>query len=275
VSSRSNLSPRSVRRIAAGIAISALLLPDSLLGAAHETGFLDRTVKLDRVTYRYQVFVPSDYTRSRPWPVILFLHGSGERGTDGRLQTEVGLGSALRRYSGRYPAIVVFPQAPAEVRWPGNAARVAMAALDQTLRQFHADPDRVYLTGISMGGNGAWYLAYRFPERFAAVVPVCGWVVPRQRFPTSESVVSSDSGSPVEAIARRLRAVPVWIFHGDDDPVVEPDDSRALAAALEALGAPVRYTELRGAGHNAWDPAYSLPEFAAWLFAQRRTGRQP
>jgi predicted peptidase len=247
-----------------------LILPVLLAGTRTETGFLDRSVTVDGTSYRYQVYLPSDYARSKRWPVILFLHGSGERGDDGLLQTEIGLGSALRRHPERYPAIVIFPQAPPGDRWPGMAARVAMAALDQTLRRFHADRDRVYLTGLSMGGNGVWYLAYRFPDRFAAVAPVCGWFVPTDKLPTSEPVVPSDDGPPVEAIAQRLRATPIWIFHGDDDPVVEPSDSRAIAAALQRLGAPVRYTEIPGAGHNAWDPAYGSPALPAWLLSQRR-----
>jgi predicted peptidase len=137
-------------------------------------------MRIDGTSYPYQVYVPPDYTESRRWPVILFLHGSGERGTDGLLQTQVGLGDALRRLPDRYPAIVVFPQAPLDVRWPGKAAKIALESLARTEKQFRCDRERVYLTGISMGGNGAWYLAYRHPERFAAVVPVCGWFLPDQ-----------------------------------------------------------------------------------------------
>src|SRR6185312_17430100 len=97
-------------------------------------------------------------------------HGSGERGADGRLQTEVGLGTAIRRTATPFPAIVVFPQAPLDQWWEGPATDMALAALAQTEREFHTDRERVYLTGLSMGGSGSWYIAYRHPERFAALL---------------------------------------------------------------------------------------------------------
>jgi len=167
------------RRLRAALGGSTLLVACGLLIGPHdnsarrETGFLDRSLRVDGASHRYQVYVPVEYDKSRRWPVILFLHGSGERGADERLQTEVGLGSALRRFPDRYPAIVVFPQAPADERWPGPASRIALAALEQTTKEFKIDPDRAYLVGISMGGNGAWYLAYRFADRFAAMVAIC------------------------------------------------------------------------------------------------------
>jgi predicted peptidase len=138
------------------------------------TGFLNRTIALDGVSRRYQVYVPAEYSRASRWPVILFLHGSGERGTDGLLQTAVGLGEGIRRYAERWPAIVVFPQAPPGHRWHGKVAHLALATLDRTLREFSTDSNRVYLVGLSAGGNGVWNLSYRSPERFAALVAVCG-----------------------------------------------------------------------------------------------------
>jgi predicted peptidase len=239
------------------------------------TGFLNRTLRIDGTSHRYQVYVPPDYTDSKRWPVILFLHGSGERGSDGLLQTEVGLGTALRRLPDRYPAIVVFPQAEPEDRWPGKNAKIAIEALVRTQKQFRCDPERVYLTGISMGGNGAWYLAYRHPGRFAAVAPICGWFLPDSAHPTSEPVVPGDTSHAEALLAERLREMPIWIFHGSEDPVISPRDSRAIAARLDSLGAPVKYTEYVGVGHDAWDPAYDDPAFATWLFAQSRPEKSP
>src|SRR5919109_1166396 len=146
-----------------------------------ETGFLDRTVTVAGATYRYQVYVPAVYDPVRAWPVILFLHGGGERGSDGMLQTEVGLGAAIRRFRERYPAIVVMPQAPAgpadvPVSVWQDASEVALGALDDALGELSADAARVYLTGMSQGGHGSWYLAYHHPQRFAALVVICGWV---------------------------------------------------------------------------------------------------
>jgi len=141
-----------------------------------ETGFLDRTVTLAGQSYRYQVYVPADYPTKATWPLILFLHGAGERGADGLLQTTVGLGPAIRRDAKRFLALVVFPQAPLDSQWVGMPAEMALAALAQTMLEFHVDRDRVYLTGLSMGGHATWCLAYRHLELFAAVVPICGWV---------------------------------------------------------------------------------------------------
>jgi predicted peptidase len=248
-----------------------LLAPATLEAQRVETGFLDRTVTVGGTPYRYQVYVPAGYVGSaQRWPVILFLHGSGERGADGLHQTSVGLPAAIRSTPARYPAIVVMPQAPADSLWLGQPGQAAMAALDRTVAEFRTDPDRVYLTGMSMGGNGAWSLAYEFPERFAAVVPVCGFISPIARVPGTRAIVPAGSGDPFAAVARRLRGVPVWIFHGEVDPLVPVSESRRAADALRAAGADVRYTELLGTGHDAWSPAYGSPQFAEWLLAQRR-----
>ncbi|HXF94962.1 MAG TPA: PHB depolymerase family esterase [Gemmatimonadales bacterium] len=248
----------------------AAILPPALPAQRVETGFLDRTVTVANHTYRYQVYVPATYSTAQPWPVILFLHGAGERGADGLLQTNVGLGPAIRSHPSRYPAIVVFPQAPAESLWTGTPADVALAALDATLREYRTDPDRVYLTGLSMGGNGTWYLAYRYPDRFAAIAPVCGFVTAPTRLRGATAIVPPDSGAPFPALARRLLRLPAWIFHGEVDPVVPVAESRRAADALRDAGSPVRYTEVLGGGHDIWDRVYGSPQFQDWLFAQRR-----
>ena len=253
--------------------VALLFVPAGVAAQAQpkiQTGFLDRSVTLGGQTYRYQVFVPATYTANQRWPVILFLHGAGERGSDGYFQTQVGLGSAIRQNSARFPAIAVFPQATAESSWTGTLARVALLALDQTTREYQADPSRVYLTGLSMGGNGTWYIAYRNPKRFAAIAPICGWISP-QFWKAADPVVPADSGEIYSAFGRQLRQTPTWIFHGEVDPAVPVDESRKTFAALQAVSAPVQYTEVPGTGHNSWDPAYGSPKFWAWLLAQRRT----
>jgi predicted peptidase len=250
---------------------SLLLAPAIAFGQSQsriETGFLDRSVTIGGQTYRYQVFVPPSYVPTQKWPVILFLHGAGERGTDGYFQTQVGLAAAIRPNVARIPAIVVLPQVLPESSWTGTLARVAIAALDQTTREYQIDPARNYLTGLSMGGNGTWYIAYRNPKRFAAIVPICSWVSPA--FWKVDPVVPSDSGEVFAALARQLRQVPTWIFHGEIDPVVPVDESRKAFAALQAAGAPVQYTEVPGTGHNSWDAAYASPKLWSWLLAQRR-----
>jgi predicted peptidase len=219
-------------------------------------------------TYRYQVYVPSGYTRTQSWPVILFLHGAGEQGLDGLLQTEVGLGSAIRRYADRYPAIVVFPQTRPDAAWAGTMADVAMKALEATEREFATDNSRVYLTGLSRGGSGTWYLAYRNPTRFAALLVVCGRIRPAPT--TTDPVVPAADGEPFSTLAAKLKDLPIWVFHGDADQTVPVDESRGVTTALKELGSAVRYSELPGVGHNAWDTAYRSPEVPTWLFAQRR-----
>ena len=256
-----------------GLVVPLLLvtIPPAVVAQAGETGFLNRSVSVGGRAYRYQVYIPSSYSLSERWPVILFLHGGGERGDDGLLQTQLGLGAALRKKPARFPAIVVFPQAPSDSFWTGTAARVAMAALDRTAEEFRTDPDRVYLTGLSLGGNGTWYLAYRHPARFAALMPICAWVVPEKKWGvTAELAVPADSGEPYAALARRLRHIPTWIVHGEIDDVLPVEQSRQAFAALKAVGAPVQYLELAGTDHNSWDPTYASPRMTEWLFAQRR-----
>jgi predicted peptidase len=235
-----------------------------------QTGFLDRNVTVGGKSYHYQVYVPADYASKPAWPAILFLHGAGERGDDGLVQTNVGLAPAIRQNPSRYPAIVIFPQVPRDSQWVGTPADMALAALQQTTREFHVDPTRVYLTGLSMGGHGTWYIAYRHPELFAAVVPICGWVRDFTMFRGSVPVVTGDSAQVMTLLAQRLGKVPIWIFHGEVDQVVNVNGSREPAAALKAAGADVRYTELLGLNHNTWDAAYGSDEFVRWLFAQRR-----
>ncbi|HET7188290.1 MAG TPA: PHB depolymerase family esterase [Gemmatimonadaceae bacterium] len=255
------------------LALIAMLLqvPVTLPAQRVETGFLDRTVTVSGLVYRYQVYLPAEYaTGAQRWPVILFLHGAGERGADGLLQTNVGLPAAIRATPARYPAIVVIPQVPTDSLWLGTSAQAAISALDATFAEFRGDTDRVYLTGLSMGGNGTWNLAYQYPTRWAAVAPICSFVTPFPRLPGSRAIIPADGGDAFAALAKRLARVPTWIFHGETDPVVPVSESRRAAEAFKAAGADVRYTEFLGGGHNVWDGVYGSPQFQDWLFAQRR-----
>jgi predicted peptidase len=262
---------RSIVRTPALLSAALLLFTARSVDAQRvETGFLDRTVTVSGQSYRYQIYVPADYASKPKWPVILFLHGAGERGTDGLRQTTVGLAPAIRQDAKRYPAIVIFPQVPPDSQWVGTPGEVALAALKQTMTELRGDPDRVYLTGLSMGGHGTWYLAYRRPELFAAVAPICGWVPEMQGFRGSVPVVPADSGAPLPALARRLSKMPIWIFHGEMDAVVPVTGSREPAAAFKAISANAQYTEFMGLNHNSWDATYGSDEFARWLFAQSR-----
>ena len=242
-------------------------LPERAAGS-----FVERTIEVGGKPHRYQVFLPATPAAGRRPPVILFLHGSGERGDDGAKPTLVGIGPYIRAHLDRFPAIVVFPQAPEQGEWSGNLDLV-FATLDAATREFHGDADRTYLTGLSMGGYGVWDVAMRAPERFAALAPVCGAVKPpRAERDTLFVAAVAGEEDAYAAIAQRLRNVPTWIFHGAKDDLVPPRDDRELIAAFRAAdAADARYTEFPDANHNSWDPAYSqTPEFWDWLFAQRR-----
>ena len=249
-------------------------------GHAEETGFLSRTVLVGGAEYRYQVYVPPEHASSGHLPVVLALHGGGEYGRDGIAQTTVGLGPAIRRHPDRFPALVVFPQVPRDGTpgFQGAGAAIALAALDKTMAEYAADRSRVYLTGLSMGGNGAWYLAYHHADRFAAALIVCGFVgefTGRQSGVRYPPIVPRRVGDPYREIASRLSRLPIWLFHGEADPIVSVEQSRRMAAALKALGANVQYTELAGVGHDAWDLAYERADVMAWLFRQRREAGSP
>jgi predicted peptidase len=256
-------SPHSAtRNLIQAVALIALSLCSCRTMAPRETGFLNRD--------GFMVYVPRGFDPARPWPVILFLHGAGERGVDGLRPTQIGMGPAIRSHPELVQAIVVFPQVPPDQRWIGAPAENAMHALDAAIREFHGDPHRVYLTGLSMGGYGVWHLALAHPDRFAALLVVCGGLLPH---PTATSVARSPlvpaDADPYPYVAHALRRIPIRIFHGTIDPVIPVEESRQMFAALRAEGADVDYTEYPEMGHNAWDRAYS-PDLLRWLFAQKR-----
>lgn len=234
-----------------------------------ETGFLIRTVTVNGTAYPYSVYVPRAFDRSRKWPVILFLHGSGERGVDGLRSTQIGAAAAIRHEPERVPAIAVFPQAPVDTRWIGEPADAAMAALEKSIREFEGDRSRIYVTGLSMGGYGTIHLALANPKRFAALVIVCGGLLPH---PSTTAVQRSplipEDADPYAFVAQSLRTTPIWLFHGADDQVVPADESRRLYEALQKAGATdAHYTEYPGVNHNSWDRAYAEQEMWRWLFA--------
>lgn len=215
----------------------------------------------------YQVILPVGYTPAQKWPVILFLHGAGERGTDNEKQLKVGIGPV----ASRVPAIIVLPQAPEDTRWIGQPADDAIRALDTTIRDFNGDSKRVYLTGLSMGGYGAWHIAMSHPDRFAALAVICGGLLPHKSATSvTQSPLIEGTASPYRSAARKLKHIPVWIFHGDKDTVIPVDESRWMALELRAAGADVRYTEYEGVGHGSWLRAYDEPELFEWMLRQSR-----
>ena len=268
------LKPRLMHLIRSALLAAATVLP--LAGCAHQGVFVERSMLLGDARYRYRVYLPRHYTALRRWPVILFLHGSGERGEDNLRQITVGLGPALREYPGRYRCIVVFPQCRFGEEWYGPMEVQAMAALQMAIREFHGDRARVCVTGVSMGGAGAWYMA-RQRNVFAAVVPVAGEVVRQgdEPFPTDpppDLMAFLGAADPFAALSRAISPTPVWAFHGVDDDVIPVTESRRMIAALRDANDPARYTEYPGTGHaDSWDKAYSDPALPEWILSQRMT----
>ncbi len=259
--------------------VLALLLASFFLGQAgtaaarkRDTGFLNRTVQVGGKTYRYQVYVPFQWDTGRKWPIILFLHGAGERGDDALLPTQVGIATAIRLHADRFPCIVVIPQCPKDTWWTTEEmSSQALKALEESTKEFKGDPDRTYLTGLSMGGYGTWYLAYEHPGKFAALAPICGGVRPPQRVAAAANSPFGDPNiDPYALAAKKIGKTPVWIFHGGADKTVPPSESRNMNEALKRAGGNVRYTEYEGVGHNSWDKAYAEPDFMTWLLAQHR-----
>jgi len=230
-----------------------------------ETGFLDRTLTISGTTYKYQVFVPDNWNSSQTWPIILFLHGAGERGDDGLMQTDVGISTAIREDRSRFPAVVVIPQCRKGVWWTDSPMEpVAIQALDAATKEFHGDPRRTYLTGLSMGGYGTWAFAGKYRGRFAAIVPICGGVLK----PDKARTQPADYNAPYTAAEKIGSATPVWIFHGDADDAVPVTESRRMNEAMKALGGEVHYTEYPGVPHNSWDKAYAEPELMKWMLSK-------
>ena len=228
------------------------------------TGFLYKTVEFADETYAYCVYVPPEYTPEQAWPVILFLHGSRSAGDDGLLQTDNGIARTIRRKRKLCPAIVVMPQSRPGKWWVDERLDLALRCVEDTSRQYHCDPDRVYLTGLSMGGAGTWRLGSRMPGAFAALVPISGFYGhPHLASPPAE----------LQAAAASLAQVPIWCFHGAADTNVLAQRSRELVEAVRAAGGTIKYTEVPEGGHDVWKRVYDNPAMWRWLLAQKRPAR--
>jgi predicted peptidase len=227
------------------------------------SGFLDRTTLGG--ARPYQLYVPRQYTPDRRWPVVLFLHGAGEGGEDGLLQTEFQLGSAIRRHSALFECLAVFPQQSPSRYWRADDLSMAMDCLELTCNEYPVDPDRVTLCGVSSGAIGAWALAARFPRRFSRLLIVSGLVGPTAFVPADGAVAPATERDPHLWLSTRLRSLPIWIHHGDADPLYPVEDARRTVGCLRDLQSPVRYSELPGFGHNVWDTAFYSESVIRWL----------
>lgn len=237
------------------------------LSPAIETGFLNKSLDNGALMKRYVVYVPYGYTPEKAWPMIMFLHGAGERGRDGLLQTEVGLGAAIRRHADRWPAIVVMPQCPENMFYDALFDDIERA-MNRTFEEYNIDRKRVYLTGLSMGGYGTWIWGALKTDTFAALMPICGGgEIMDIKMKIGASGGKETYGTLDERV-KKLAQVPIWAFHGADDDVVSPERSRKMVKLVKAAGGDVQYTEFPKTGHNSWDQAYNLEKAIDWLFAQ-------
>jgi predicted peptidase len=251
---------------------TALLLTWPTRARQDDGPFQSRSIKIGSTEYRYRVFVPKGWSRKKKWPVMLFLHGAGERGDDNTAQTRVGIGPAILRQQESFPFVVVLPQCPAGRWWTDPEMQtLALNALDQAAAEFRGDGERTYLTGLSMGGYGSWVMAANNRKKFAAIGVVCGGVRPPPGLKLPEAARSmANEPDPYGAVAAKIGRTPVWVFHGGADPAVPVTESRKMVEALKAKGGNVRYNEYEGVGHNSWDKAYAEPEFFPWLLSQHK-----
>jgi len=232
---------------------AALIIAVSPVAAAdkEELGFSNKVFKdKNGGEAKYAVFIPHDYKGDKAYPMILFLHGYGESGTDGEKQVKLGLGPAIKKQEKTFPFIAVFPQSQKRT-WKADSddAQRALDIVAEVQKAYKVDAKRLYLTGLSMGGYGTWSLAVKYPERWAAIVPVCGWGDPKQ--------------------AEKIKSIPCWCFHGDQDKGVKVEGAREMIAAIKKPGGAPKYTEYPGVGHDCWGKAYGTAELYEWLLMQK------
>lgn len=246
-----------------GIPVPALLVLAATLPVMSQTAENGQHARsftqtlTETVRTRYLLFLPQGYAEdpARKWPLMVFLHGAGERGDDLDLVAKHGPPKQVKE-APDFPFILVSPQCPAGKRWSDT---VVLALMDEVIANFRVDPARVYLTGLSMGGYGTWSLGVTHPERFAAIAPICG----------GGDVVKILLTEPDKV--RALRSLPVWAFHGGKDPVVPVAESERMVDALKRFGArEVKLTVYPEAQHDSWTETYQNPELYDWFLSHRR-----
>lgn len=222
----------------------------------------------------YRILYPEAMEPGAKYPVVLFLHGAGERGADNEKQLVHGSELFLEENNRQdYPAIVIFPQCPENEKWVdqyiiGSRSRdgdsvpaddypvsapmqLVKELMDEVLQKEEVDRNRVYIMGLSMGAFGIFDLLHRRPDWFAAAVPICG-------------------GGDTTKVHKYAKKLPLWVFHGADDSVVPVEASRMMVSAIKEAGGTVAYTEYPGIDHNSWDPAFAEEDLLPWIFGKKR-----
>jgi predicted peptidase len=197
---------------------------------------------------KYLLYLPADYAKGdKKWPLMMFLHGAGERGNNPELVKKHGPPKLIAQGE-PFDFIIVSPQCPNDVWWP-EQIDILISLLDEVEAKYRIDTNRVYLTGLSMGGFGTWRLAERYPQRFAAIAPICG-------------------GGEFYA-AYRLKNVPVWAFHGAKDKIVPVEKSKEMVEAVNAAGGDAKLTVYPEAEHDSWTQTYDNPQLYEWFLSHR------
>jgi predicted peptidase len=216
---------------------------------------VERVVRVGTEDFIYQIYVPPTKAGEK-LPVVVFLHGIRERGCGGYISGMFA--QIVRQYLRKIPTIVLFPQCQPTKYWSDETMEAMVwRSIEQTFDEFVADENRIYLIGVSMGGYGVWHFAARYPQKFAALVSICG----------GSPIISGERFAP---IAEKVGQTPAWIFHGAADRIVPVSESRELVKALQAAKANVKYSEYKNVGHNVWLNALSEKELLPWLLAQAR-----
>lgn len=233
------------------------LLTTAVSAGGKQQGTIEsRSAEVDSEKYNYQIYLPPQIENEKNPPVMIFLHGIRERGSGGFVPTTGASGMIARHYFSQVPAIVLLPQCRPGSYWsdPKMDAMV-MRALAQTVEEFSADERRVSLVGVSMGGYGVWHFAFNHPNKFAALVSICGGS-------------SIQAGDRFTRLAQAVGKTPARLYHGADDTIVQVSESRQIFKALEANGGDVEYTEYPNVGHHVWLNVLGEKDLLPWILAQ-------
>lgn len=260
-----------MKKVASCSFLLFLLMIPALVKAQGTEEFLKERFVQGKDTLNYRILYPKDFSEEKQYPVVLFLHGAGERGSDNEAQLIHGADLFLKNRE-KYPAIVIFPQAPGEDYWanvkvdrkvmpydfkfvkegePTKALHLVMALLNSVTAEAFTDRDRIYVGGLSMGGMGTFEILSRIPETFAAAIAICGGAAP-------------------EIAEKYPKGFNIWIFHGEKDDIVSPEYSKTMARVINSNGGNAKLSLYPEDNHNSWDSAFAEPYFLPWLFSNTK-----
>jgi len=231
---------------------------------ASSVEYIHKTMEVEGQKYIWTIIIPPSAKKGGQG--LLFLHGRGSSGDDGKDHLDSGLPLAIERDPESWPFVVIVPQKPTKSDWDFHE-RAVMQMLDQAIEEGFIDQDKIGITGLSQGGHGTMVFASMHPDRFVAAAPVCGYpqVAFDEKGESTPFPSMAEFQSAMLSIVENLKDIPVWLFHGEVDSTVPVITARVLNQTLESMGADVKYTEFAGVGHNSWGPAYAKKELGEWF----------